>query len=90
MIRKTMKLLLVALIASFALSSFAEAAPPKKTVRPRAKHSTRVTAGSTAKSGGKRPAAKKPAASAKKKRAAASKTGAKRPAAKRKPSTKPR
>lgn len=83
MIRRTIKLLLVALIASFALGSFAEAAPAKKTVK-RAKHSSRVTAGSTA----RKPAAKKPAA--KKRKAAAAKAAAKKPAAKRKPSTKPR
>ena len=39
MVRKTMKMLVVALIAAFALSSMAEAAP-KKMVRQRAKHSS--------------------------------------------------
>jgi hypothetical protein len=44
MIRKTMKMLLVALVAVCTLGSMAEAAP-KKTVRHRAKHSTRVSSG---------------------------------------------
>ena len=85
-IRHTMKMLLVALLASFALSSLAEAAP-KKAVRHRPKHSSRVTSGTTA-----TPTAKK--ASTKKKRTAsassAKKPAAVRTAAKRKPSTKPR
>jgi hypothetical protein len=42
MIRTSMKLLLVALVATFALASSAEAAP-RKTVRHRAKHSSRVS-----------------------------------------------
>jgi len=49
MIRKAMRILLVALVAAFALSSAAEAAP-KKATRARAKHSSRVTAGSQTKS----------------------------------------
>ena len=40
MVRKTMKMLVVALVAAFALSSMAEAAAPKKTVRHRTKHSS--------------------------------------------------
>jgi regulator of protease activity HflC (stomatin/prohibitin superfamily) len=59
MIRKTMKMLVVALIAAFALSSSAEAAAPKKT-RHRAKHSSRVASGAA--TTGKKPAAKKKAA----------------------------
>jgi hypothetical protein len=47
MIRKSMKVLMVALIAVFALASTSEAAG-KKTVHKRPKHSTRVAAGSTA------------------------------------------
>jgi hypothetical protein len=46
MIRKAMKMLLVALVAACALGSMAEAAP-KKAVRHRAKHSTRVSSGTT-------------------------------------------
>ena len=42
MIRTTMKLLLVAVVAVCTLGSIAEAAP-KKTVRHRVKHSTRVS-----------------------------------------------
>jgi len=84
MIRYTMKMLLVALLASFALSSVAEAAP-KKAVRHRAKHSSRVTTGTT----GTTTTLKKP--TTKKKRAASSaKKRSVRTAAKRKPTTKPR
>jgi hypothetical protein len=83
MIRHTMKMLLVALLASFALSSVAEAAP-RKVVRHRTKHSSRVSSGSTA-----APTVKKP--SPKKKRTALSaKKPAVRTSAKRKPTTKPR
>ena len=81
MIRHTMKMLLVALLASFALSSVAEAAP-KKAVRHRAKHSSRVSSGTTTTTTAKKP-------STKKKRAAAKKPAV-RTAAKRKPTTKPR
>ena len=42
MLRKTMKMLLVAMVAVCTLGSMAEAAP-KKVVRHRAKHSTRVS-----------------------------------------------
>ena len=41
---KTLKMLLVALVAAFTMSSLAEAATPKKT-RHRAKHSSRVASG---------------------------------------------
>jgi hypothetical protein len=44
MIRKAMNMLLVAVVAVCFLGSMAEAAP-KKTVRHRAKHSTRVSSG---------------------------------------------
>lgn len=48
MVRKTMKMLVVALMAAFALSSMAEAAvPPKRAVRHRAKHSSRVASGAS-------------------------------------------
>ena len=83
MIRHTLKMLLVALLASFALSSEAEAAA-KKPVHPRPKHSSRVTSGSTATT-----AAKKPSKT-KKRTASSAKKPAPRPPAKRKPSTKPR
>jgi hypothetical protein len=46
MIRKTMKMLFVALAAVCTLGSIAEAAP-KKAVRHRAKHSTRVSSSTT-------------------------------------------
>ena len=46
MIRRTMKMLLVALVAVCTLGSMAEAAP-KKPVRHRAKHSTRVSSSTT-------------------------------------------
>jgi hypothetical protein len=57
---KTMKMLMLALIAAFALSSVAEAATPKKT-RHRAKHSSRVASGAAATTG-KKPAARRKAA----------------------------
>src|SRR5258708_5776399 len=81
MIRKTMRILLVALVAAFALSSTAEAAP-KKATRARAKHSSRVTSGSQTKS---HVARKKTA-----KRKTVGGAGPKKNAAKRAPTTKPR
>src|SRR5438132_199498 len=47
MVRKTLKMLVVALVAAFTMSSMAEAAAPKKT-RHRAKHSSRVSSGAPA------------------------------------------
>jgi hypothetical protein len=93
MIRKSMKMLLCALLAAFALSSIAEAAP-KKALRHRPKHSSRVVSGSAAATATK-PAAKKktPTASADKKKSGATmhRSTAKKPAqAKRRPTTKPR
>lgn len=92
MIRKTMKMLAVALIAAFALSSTAvEAAAPKRT-RHRAKHSSRVASGAAA-TIGKKPATKKKAATAKagaRTKAAAKAPAAKKAPAKRRPATKPR
>jgi hypothetical protein len=63
MVHKTMKMLAVALIAAFALSTMAEAAPapPKKTVRHRTKHSSRVASGGAATTARKPAAKKKPA-----------------------------
>jgi len=93
--RKTMKMLLVALVAVFAVSSMAEAAP-KKVVRHRTKHSSRVSSGAEASSGKSAVTQKKPAAAAKGKTApspnatTAHKPAAKKPAAtKRKPTTTP-
>ena len=80
MIRKTAVALLVALVASLALSSPADAAP-KKTPRARAKHSSQATTGA------KKPAAKRKAA---KKKATVKKATAKAKSTKRKPTTKPR
>jgi hypothetical protein len=93
MVRKTLKTLVVALIAAFALTSMAEAAAPKKT-RHRAKHSSRVSSGASA-TAGKKPAAKKKAASAKagtraKANGAAAKGALKKAPVKRRPTTKPR
>lgn len=93
MIRKSMKMLLCALLAAFTLSSIAEAAP-KKTLRHRTKHSSRVVSGSAAATA-KKPAAKKrtPTGSAEKKKSGATvhRSTAKKPAqAKRRPTTKPR
>ena len=65
MARKTMKMLLLALVAAFALSSVAEAAtaPPKRTVRHRTKHSSRVASGASTTTA-KKPAPKRPSAAA--------------------------
>ena len=89
MIRKTMKMLAVALIAAFALSSSAEAAP--KRTRHRAKHSSRVASGAA--TTGRKPAAKKKAATGKASahaKAARKAPAAKKAPAKRRPATKPR
>jgi hypothetical protein len=98
MVRKTMKMLVVALIAAFALSSsMAEAATPKKT-RHRVKHSSRVASGAAAMTA-RKPAApqrkKAPAAKSTTRAKASASTAARKPAAKkapapRRPTTKPR
>jgi hypothetical protein len=95
--RKAMKMLLVALIAVFAVSSMAEAAAPKKVVRHRTKHSSRVSAGAAATNGKAAVTRKKPAPAAKAKTAPNSnaptphKPAAKKPVATRRtPTTKPR
>ena len=82
MIRHTMKMLVLALLASFALSSFAEAAP-KKAVRHRPKHSSRVTSGSTTATTAKKSSSKK------KRTAAPARKSTAKTHAKRKPTTKP-
>jgi hypothetical protein len=84
MIRRTITALLVALVASFALSSPASAAT-RKTARMRVKHSNQA-ATTTAK-----PAVKKKKKKAAKKRTAKPSTTAKKSSKtpKRKPSTKP-
>jgi hypothetical protein len=92
MVRKTMKMLVVALLAAFTLSSMAEAATPKKT-RHRAKHSSRVSSGA-ATTTGRNPAPKKKAATAKahtrvKASTTAPTQSAKKAPAKRRPTTKP-
>ena len=92
MVRKTMKMLVVALIAAFALSSMAEAAPKK--TRHRAKHSSRVASGA-APITVKKPAAKKRAAAARSRARAranglAEKPPVKKAPAVRRPTTKPR
>jgi hypothetical protein len=90
MIRKTMMALLVALVASFALSAPADAAP-KKTVRTRAKHSSRVTSGAAeTKPAAKKTVVRKRPAAKTRATTTAKKPAAKNPAVKRKPTTKPR
>ena len=87
MIRRTITALLVALVASFALSSPASAAT-KKNARSRAKHSSHAAATTRTKPTAKKPAAKKRAVKKKtaKSTAAAKKSGT---TPKRKPTTKP-
>ena len=87
MVRKTLKMLVVALVAAFTMSSMAEAAAPKKT-RHRAKHSSRVSSGAPAQTGKKPPAKKKAAGS--QARAKAGSTAKKKAPVTRRPATKPR
>jgi hypothetical protein len=86
MVRKTLKMLVVALVAAFTLSSMAEAAAPKKT-RHRAKHSSRVSSGAPVQTG-KKPAPGK-RATATQTRAKAGSTAKKRAPVTRRPTTKP-
>src|SRR5476651_1549932 len=90
MVRKTMKMLVVALIAAFALSSIAEAAP-KKMVRQRAKHSSRVASGASGDTAttGQKPAAKKKTAVAKSPARARANSTAQKPAVKKAPARRP-
>jgi hypothetical protein len=88
MIRNTLKTLVVALVAAFALSSIAEAATPTKT-RHRTKHSSRVSSGAASATATK-PAAKKKPAPPRPKASASTTTTTKKAPAKRRPSTKPR
>ena len=102
MIRKAIRLVVVPLVAAVALSSVAEAAP-RKNVRHRPKHSSRVSAGAPAesqgepgatKTSGSRATSTKSSSSSKSKSTTAKKSTAtgkttKRTTAKRKPSTKP-
>jgi len=86
MIRRTVAALLVALVASFALSSPASAAT-KKTARPRVKHSSHATTGSAK----TKPTIKKKRAARKKTAVKTSTTARKssKTTLKRKPTTKP-
>ncbi len=97
MVRKTIKIAVMALVAAFALSSMAEAAaPPKRPLRHRVKHSSRVASGASTPAA-KKPAAKKKPAAPARSRAQASRSTAstvqtapatKAPVARR-PTTKP-
>ena len=91
MIRKTMKMLLIALVAVFTVSSMAEAAP-KTIVRHRARHSSRVSSSSGATvTSAKKPAVRKKAATAAQKRSgtSASTMGTRKPAVAKEPTLKP-
>jgi hypothetical protein len=88
---RTLKMLLVTLVAILSLGSIAEGAAPKKALRHRTRHSSRVLAGSTT----PRKKTKKTNSAARRRTnapAAASKSGPRSgtPAVKRPPSTKPR
>jgi hypothetical protein len=87
MVRKTLKMLLVALVAAFTMSSMAEAAAPKKT-KHRAKHSSRVSSGAPVQTGKTPAAKKKPAVS--QAHAKAGSTAKKKAPLPRRPTTKPR
>ena len=65
--RKTIKMLLVAIVASFAIASMAEAAP-KKAVRHRVRHSSRVSSGAAATTGNQSPSKKRAIAASKARR----------------------
>jgi hypothetical protein len=77
------KLLLAALLVAFSAASIAEAAP-KKVVRQRPRHSTRVATGATATTGSRATARHR--AAPKKKRASATRSTTKKKAAARKKS----
>ena len=79
--RKTIKMLLAAIVASFAIASMAEAAP-KKAVRHRVRHSSRVSSGAAATAGNRSTSKKQTTAASKKQTTAASKARRRAPAAK--------
>src|ERR1700712_3904250 len=83
MLRKTMKMLVVALIAAFALSSVGEAAAAPKKTRHRTRHSSRVASGAVAPIGKKAAANKRRARARSRARARAS-VSAQKPLAARK------
>ena len=88
MIRRTITALLVALVASFALSSPASAAT-KKSARPRVKHASQAATSTPTKPAAKKKTVKRKAAARKKTTkpsSAAKKSGTTQ---KRKPTTKP-
>jgi|GEM_PF-6208777 len=85
---KTMKILMLALIAAFTLSSVAEAVTPKKT-RHRAKHSSRVASGAAVTTT-KKPAPKGKAAARSHTKAGATQKSTTRKPTPRRPPTKPR
>jgi hypothetical protein len=72
MSRKTIKMLLAAIVASFAIASMAEAAP-KKAVRHRVRHSSRVSSGAAATAGNRPTSKNQTTAASKKQTTAASK-----------------
>ena len=86
---KAIRIVLVSLVAALALTSAAEAAP-RKSVRHRPKHSSRVSTGAVPAQ--KQPATAKkssPRASTAKSASTAKKSTAKRSTVKRRPATKP-
>jgi hypothetical protein len=86
---KTIKMLMLALIAAFTLSSVAEAAPKK--TRHRAKHGSRVASGAAPTTGLKPAAKRKGAAGAHAKAGTSTRKSTTRKApAKQRPATKPR
>ena len=85
--RKTLRMLLMAIVAVLALGSFAEAAAAKKVVRHRTKHSTRVSSAQRGQTQAKKGVARRHKNKKSKKITAAKKTNVK---AKKKPTTKPR
>jgi len=94
MSRMTIKMLLVAIVASFAIASMAEAAP-KKAVLNRVRHSSRVSSGAAPTAGNQSASRKKSTAASRAKRRAPAARGTVKKStttkatAKRKPLTKP-
>jgi len=88
MIRRTITALLVALVASFALSSPASAAT-KKNARPRAKHSSQAATSTRTKPAVKKKTVKRKSAVRKKTAKPSSAAKKSTTTQKRKPSTKP-
>jgi len=86
--RKTLRMLLMAIVAALALGSFADAAAAKRVVRHRAKHSTRVSTAQRGPTKAKKAVARRHKNKKNKKKITAAKKATVK--ARRTPTTKPR